>query len=82
MPPAARFLIALIRLPRLCTHVFGVLRAIPLPLGAQSDTDRKATFATSSFSKVVQPLLSKLMQLDLKLTSTMSANVIDSRPVS
>lgn len=36
---------------------------------------------TSSFSKDVQPLLSKLMQLDLRYTSTASMEVTESRPV-
>jgi hypothetical protein len=36
---------------------------------------------TSSFSKEVQPLLSKLMQLDLRFSSTTSVDVTESRPV-
>ena len=36
---------------------------------------------TSSFSKDVQPLLTKLMQLDLRYTSTTTVDVTESRPV-
>jgi hypothetical protein len=36
---------------------------------------------TSSFSKDVRPLLSKLMQLDLRYASTTSVDVTESRPV-
>jgi hypothetical protein len=80
-----KFAFTVLELPRGSTYETVRIRILldpPRPLmQLRPRNDTTESRRTSSFSKEMQPLLSKLVQLDLKFTSTSSVDVTESRPV-
>ncbi|HEX3957483.1 MAG TPA: hypothetical protein VHZ03_12770 [Trebonia sp.] len=80
-----KFAFTVLELPRGSTYETVRIRILldpPHPLmQLRPRNDTTEARRTSSFSRELQPLLSKLMQLDLKFTSTSSVDLTESRPV-
>jgi hypothetical protein len=80
-----KFTFTILELPQSCAYETVRIRITldpPYPLMLlRPRNDTTQAQRTSSFSKEVQPLLSKLMQLNLKYTSATTVDVTESRPV-